>query len=241
MQYCPKCKIIIRGRKRCCPLCQGALLERQDLARQNVSLADYCIDEDLSDEELDATFPVIRKRRVTSHLLFRIATFLAVAAEIVAIALMFLAGESLPWMPILMVGVLIAWADLVVTLYYRNNILKILTVEVILSIGVALWVDALTGWHGWSVEWMIPMTLVGLAVVTIVIGRARGLKTGEYVMYLIFDAVLALLQMIPIHLGLNTRPWAAVMSIAAFLILAAAVVIFRFRELKSATERVFNF
>ena len=27
MQYCPKCKIKIRGKKTCCPMCQGPLKE----------------------------------------------------------------------------------------------------------------------------------------------------------------------------------------------------------------------
>ena len=30
MQYCPKCKVNIRGEKYCCPLCQGKIKEIDD-------------------------------------------------------------------------------------------------------------------------------------------------------------------------------------------------------------------
>ena len=240
MQYCPKCKVLIRGRKTCCPLCEGALLAQDQMLRQGVEPSDYGLEEWDENWE-DAAFPVLPKRKMTSHLLFRIGTFLFAAAEILGFALLFLAGDNLPWLPIVMLGVLIAWVDLIATLFYRNNILKVLTVEVLVAIFVNLWVDHLTGWHGWSVEWMIPFSLVGLAVMTIIIGRVRDLRPGEYIIYLVFDAALALLQMIPIHMGLNKQPWPAVLTIASFLILTVAMLIFRLRELKRASERVFNF
>ncbi len=47
MQYCPKCKINIRGHKTCCPLCQGQL---QGEPEKN-------------------PFPVLAKPKVRSYLL----------------------------------------------------------------------------------------------------------------------------------------------------------------------------
>ena len=97
-----------------------------------------------------------------------------------------------------------------------------------------------TGFHGWSLEWMVPSTLFGLAVATIIIAKVLKLRLDEYALYIVFDIVMSLLQIIFIRNGMNKFPWPAVISIMIYLILGVAMVIFRFRDLKNASEKMFN-
>ena len=66
------------------------------------------------------------------------------------------------------------------------------------------------------------------------------LRLDEYILYLILDLVMALLQIIFIVNGMNKFTWPAVISIMVYLIMLVALFIFRFRDLKNASEKVFN-
>ncbi len=139
-----------------------------------------------------------------------------------------------------MLGLFVAWVTVITTMYMRNNLIKVITWEVVVAIVVDIYIDLHTGFHGWSVEWMVPSTLVALAIATIIIAAAIKLRLDEYILYIVFDLVMALLQIIFIKNGMNNFPWPAAVSIVAYLILVSAMVIFRFRDLRNASEKMFN-
>ncbi|MCI2049299.1 MAG: DUF6320 domain-containing protein [Lachnospiraceae bacterium] len=222
MQYCPKCRIQIRGHKKCCPLCQGRL----------------------TGEPEDSPFPVVRKSLLTGIGLIRIATFIFLASEIAMGTAAFLATSAahhpIPWIPIVMTGGVVVWLDLVVAFNLRNNILKIITFEAYIAMIIDYVIDRMTGFAGWSVVWMIPATFLGLAVVTLAIGKAAKLHLEDYIIYILFDTLFSMLQIIPIVRGQNHFEWMAVVCMALYLILFTATLIFRFSELRNATEKFFN-
>lgn len=220
MQICPKCKIQIRGRKSCCPLCQSSLKETEG--------------------ELSPAFPTLKRKKISNITFIKMCTFLFVALEIVFITINIMTHSAYPAIGPVMLGLLVGWITILTTMYLRNNLLKVITWEVIVAIVVDVYIDIKTGFKGWSVNWMIPLTLIALAIATIVIAHVLKLRLDEYILYIVMDIVMALLQIIFIKNGRNTFPWPAVISIMAYLILLAAVLIFRFRDLKNASEKMFN-
>ncbi|RKM56274.1 MULTISPECIES: DUF6320 domain-containing protein [unclassified Butyrivibrio] len=220
MQICPKCKINIRGKKECCPLCQGQLKTVEG--------------------DNNPAFPTL-KRKVMSHITFlKICTFLFATVEIVFATIDIMTGRQYSFFGPLMLGFLAGWVTILTTVYLRNNILKIITWEVIVAIVVDIYIDFKTGFHGWSVEWMVPMTLIGLAIVTIITAVSLKLRLDEYIYYIIFDFAMTLGQIYFIKKGYNKLPWPVGISIMCYLILIVGVVIFRFRDLKQASEKMFN-
>lgn len=220
MQFCRKCKVKIRGRKECCPLCQGQLQEVE------------------GDE--NPAFPVLEKRKISNITFLKVCTFIFIASEIVFGTINIMTGGEFSFIGPVMLGLLVAWIDVIATMYLRNNLIKVITFEVLVAIVVDYYVDVKTHFHGWSVEWMIPMTLIGLAIATIIIAKVLKLRLDEYILYIVLDFVIALFQIIFIRNGRNTLPWPAVSSIMFYMILLAALVIFRFRDLKNASEKMFN-
>jgi len=220
MQVCKKCNIKIRGRKECCPLCQGKLSEAE------------------GDE--NAAFPVLDKRKITSITFFKVCTFIFITMEIIFGTINIMTEGKYSFIGPIMLGALVAWIDIYATMYLRNNLIKVITFEVLVAIVVDFYIDLKTGFYGWSVNWMIPMTLIGLAIVTIVTALILKLRLDEYILYIVFDFIMALCQIITIKNGMNTLPWPAASSIMFYLILIAALVIFRFRDLKNASEKMFN-
>ena len=220
MQICQKCNVKIRGRKECCPLCQGRLKEVEG--------------------EDNPSFPILEKRKISNITFLKMCTFLFVASEIIFGAVNIMTAGEFSFIGPVMLGILVAWIDVIATMYLRNNLIKVITFEVIVAIVVDYYIDIKTGFHGWSINWMIPMTLIGLAIATIVIAMVLKLRLDEYILYIVLDFVMALIQIIFIRNGMNTFPWPAVASIITYMIIIAALVIFRFRDLKNASEKMFN-
>ncbi|MBO6242815.1 MAG: hypothetical protein J6O61_18610 [Butyrivibrio sp.] len=220
MQICPKCKVNIRGNKSCCPLCQGKL--------KNV------------EGELSPSFPTIKRKKISNITFLKVCTFLFVASEIVFTTINIMTAGKYPFISPVMLGILAGWITIITTMYLRNNLIKVITWEVIVAIVIDIYVDIHTGFKGWSIEWMIPLTLIGLAIATIITAHVLKLRLDEYILYLVLDLVMVLLQIILIRNGVNQVPWPAVSSVMIYLILFAAVIIFRFNDLKNASEKMFN-
>ena len=218
MQYCPKCKIDIRGNKKCCPLCRGRI----------------------SGEPEEGAFPVIHSAPVSTATLFRIAVFIGVLIEIVFGFVGYINGS---WMHSLgLVGTIIIFAlcDLAVAIYYRSNLLKLFTVESYIVIIAIYLINRHVGGYMWSFAFVIPSIFLALLIVTVLIGHFQGLLLGEYMIYVIIDVLLSFLQLIPIHYGLNPWPYLTAGCIAFMMAVAAFVLIFRFREFKNAAAKYWN-
>ncbi|SEL49806.1 MULTISPECIES: DUF6320 domain-containing protein [unclassified Butyrivibrio] len=238
MHYCPKCKIVIRGNKTCCPLCEGKILGRSDVLRTGIDERMYDID-DFS-EEPDEPYPTLPERKINGVTFVKICTFLLAIIIVLGITLKYLFGDMVTWVGMVILGSVVLWLDILAIMRYRYNILKVLAVEVLVAIIVDYYIDKVTGFHGWSVIWMIPFCLVGHSIASWIIAKFMKLRIEEYIIYIVFDAVLAFSQAYFIWSGENTYPYAAVFVMAAFAIAVAALLLFRFRELSSATQRMFN-
>ena len=238
MYYCPKCKITIRGNKQCCPLCEGKILDKNGMRRAAIDETLYGID-DIEDEPNEA-FPTLNERKITGLTFVKICTFLLAVVIVMCITLRYLFGDMVSWTGVTILGSIVVWLDILAIMRYRYNILKVLAVEVFVAIIVDYYIDKMTGFHGWSVIWMIPFCLMGHAIVNVIIAKVLKLRFEEYIIYICLDAVLAFLQMIFIWNGDNTLPYAAVFVMAGFAITLVAAFLFRFRELRSAAGRMFN-
>ena len=218
MMTCPKCNITIRGDKRCCPLCKGRL----------------------KGEPEDGAFPVLEKVPVSTVTLFRIALFLAVLAEISFVLISFLYGEWIHSFGVATMAIIFGLVDLGVALYYRGNVLKLITVQAYVILLAIFIIDHHFGAYYWSLAYVVPSVLVALVIVTVLVGRIEGLVLGDYMIYLIVNVIFGLLQAIPIYKGINPFPVIAACSVAFMVAIAAFVVIFHFRELKNASAKYLN-
>lgn len=218
MQYCPKCRVRIRGNKRCCPLCEGSIEGTPE----------------------NAAFPVLKKRKYSFLLLFKICLFIFVIVEVVMMMINLMTGFRYH-----MPGVIMMWApfvllDLGVGIYYRGNIVKLISYQSYVVMAVCAFIDYGDRHLTWSIYWVVPFTLLALTIVTILIGYGIGLHMVDYMIYLVIDVILAFLQLVPVVLGINKAPCAAIISIGIMIVIAAFVVIFRPRELGNAFSKYMN-
>lgn len=222
MQYCPKCKVKVRGYKTECPLCQGRLTGTPEAP----------------------AYPVLKKR-VSRVSLLKILTFILAVVVIIMLSARFILVHQIgntdsSWPGVVITASFVVWVDMVVAIMLRGNILKLVTFEAYAVMLISYCTDRVFGNRGWDIAWTIPMTLIALLCFTILIGIVTRARLEDYVNYLIFDFVVAMIQLIPIIRETNIFMWPAVICVALYLILAAAIILFRFRDLKNASAKFWN-
>ena len=221
MQYCEKCKIHVRGEKSCCPLCGGELTG--------------------SAEPETAGYPKLKTPKMTKMGIVRGSLFCFLALEAVMGMLQFMIPGVLPWVTFVMIGAPIAWCDLVLAFYHRNNVILLITVQTYIAMILGIVIDRLLGHPGWAVEWMVPSCFIGLVLVTIWIGKwLKKMLLVEYIIYLAVDMALSMTQIIFIRIGWNKFIWPAAISMTALAIMAIGALIFYQRIVRSAATRVFH-
>ena len=219
MQQCGKCKIRIRGDKERCPLCEGVLTGEPE--RQG--------------------FPVIPRKRSSLLAILRFSLVLYIAFLAAMGVLSYILKDTPGWMILAILATTVGMIDLVLTLYYRNNLLRLVTIEIYLAMLIVLMVDIFTGYPMWSMIWVFPALFLVLPITTIAIGRGTKMHISEYILYLLFNVVAATAcQVLFILAGWNTFPLPAVCSIAIHLVLFLAVVIFNHRAFRGEAEKFFN-
>ena len=139
MQYCKKCRISIRGNKRCCPLCQG----------------------ELTGEPTEDAFPELGQKKISRTSALKIISFCFAAVEIAFAALYFLLDLRMLWIPLTMAGFLILWLDVVIGVYYRNNVVRNITVQFYLAMGVCFWRTGLQDFTAGRCNGCCPAALPG--------------------------------------------------------------------------------
>jgi hypothetical protein len=218
MQYCQKCRVIIHGGKACCPLCQAPLS---------------------GDPEPDV-FPALKHKTFSAVMIARIVSFILVSWLVVLAAIQILTKFNAPWTLIAaLVGVLI-WADVLIGLNYRSDMLKMFTSQTYVIMIVCIFIDCYTGFQGWSVSYILPIAFLWLVLATLGIARTMDMRMNEYIVYLIWDIFLCMLQIIPILMGWNRIIFPAVFCMAVMIILTAWALIFSFDQVRSALHKLLN-
>ncbi len=219
MQYCGKCKIRIRGDKAQCPLCQGQL----------------------TGEAESPAFPVLPKKGSTRMSVLRVSLFVFIAFEVAMGILWFMMSDQPGWVILAMCVAAIGILDIALTLYYRSNPLHIVVWEIYIAMGVTLIVDSAYGFQRWSVNWVFPVTFIGLMITTAAIGKGMKLKTDAYIMYLFFHLIMSAgIQLFLLLTHLTTVQLPAVISIAFCIVFFAGMVIFNRRVFRGEAKKFFN-
>lgn len=213
MQYCRKCEVRIRGDKMYCPLCRG----------------------ELSGDPENAAFPVIPETRMPRFRLWKIALFLFISYEVILFCLLYLL--PMQWIPFAMLLGVFSICDILLILYYRRSTIKLVTYEFYACMLLSFIVSSIAGKPGFICAWFLPVGFTLLIPVTMLISRLSHLVLVDYMIYLLFDVLLSMTQLILIHANLNPFPAPAVISMGMMIIFAASLLIFHSDELRNAGSK----
>ena len=168
------------GKSNICPLCGNKMISLDD-----------------NDEE---KFPIINSIYYKNYMFFKILILMSVIVVTVSLIINILYQSDIYWSLLVLLGIGCGWITLILLILKRNNIHKSLLWQIIsITILSIIW-DKLTGWHGWSINYVIPIVCSVFMIIMVLAAKILKPQRGDYIIYILFDCVFGMVQLILIIL-----------------------------------------
>lgn len=212
MKYCDKCTVHIGGDREYCPLCQNPL----SLVKEN------------SGNEVDGEiFPYIPTLYKQHNLFLKIIIFLSIVAVVVTVTVNMVFQKYGWWSLFVVSGVGCLWILLYVAVYKRKNIPKNIMYETVLLSSACIFWDWLVGWHGWSLDYALPIICLSAMLAMVFIGKIMDLDAGDYLIYLFIGGLFGVTPVLFVLFSLLNNPIMSLVCVAASIIFLSGVMIFQ--------------
>ncbi len=166
---------------------------------------------------------------------------LCLAAVLVMFALHWNHRPEVPWTLFTAGGIASMWLASTIGFFKRYNLLKNTMWQLVLvTVGCIIW-DILTGWHGWSVDFVLPMLSIGILCSMLVISYIQKYPLRECMIYLVMAAGYGfLLPLILVLAGTVTLKLPSLLGAGFCLLFVAGLVLFKGKELKEEMGKNFH-
>lgn len=217
MKFCIKCGTSVTGHRKTCPLCQGPLTGEAEPGGE--------------------VFPVIPGVYQQHDLFFRILMFASIAAGIIALAVNLMLPASGWWSLFVLLGIACAWVSTALAVRKRHNIAKGMMYEVAAASVLSVLWDWVTGWHGWSIDYVIPCTCLAVMACLAVLYRVLNIPVRDYLIYFTLNAVFGIIPIIFYFTGRLIVIYPSLICTAVSLISLVALVIFQGEAMRAELKR----
>jgi hypothetical protein len=200
MGYCENCKITILDDTEFCPLCHNGLKKREDVMNST-------------------GYPDILLKKKKAAIFFNIMLFITVVTFIINFFLNSILKIDMNWLYIFSASLLYVALGLRQAVIEAGYI-KTIFYYMIGAVLLVVFIDFVTGSHRWSVNFVLPGTMLLMDFVFIILMIVNNRNWQGYMLYQIFMIVLGLIPIGLIEGGVVTHP---LVSEIAFL---SAVIVF---------------
>ena len=218
MKYCDKCKVSVRGSQRRCPLCQTVL----------------------HGEGGENCYPQIFTVYSQYRMFFKILIFATVVGGVASAAVNLLLPETGRWSLLVIVGILCFWVSMYFAVRQRKSLPKNITWQAFFVSLFSVIIDVLTGWHGWSLSYALPIIFVVAMVSMAVLAIVMSIPAGEYLICMILDIVFGFIPIIFYWLDMLNQNIPSVICISCSAICLAGVILFQWREISQELTKRFH-
>lgn len=174
MKYCKKCKVFVAGVREKCPLCQNSIEDTNNVKSEN-------------------KFPDIKPRRSKLNFVWKLFMFITIIIAIATTIINFEVPQNGYWCRFVAIGIFTLWVCLYILLKKHKNILKCLLYETIAITAFIIFWDFYTGWHGWSIDFVMPI-LFSLVIFTMgLLSKVLKIDAEEHIVYLVSLVVFGMI------------------------------------------------
>lgn len=215
MKYCDKCKVSVRGSRTRCPLCQNEL-------------------EGSPTPDVFPDIPTIYKQFA---LFFKLLMFGAIAAAVICVAINLIVPTKTFWAAFAVLGIACLWLTVSLGIKKRHKIASNITWQVILISLLSIVWDAITGWHGWSIDYVLPIACGVAMLAMFILARVLKIPASEYIICLVSDIVFCIAPLILYLTGALTTVLPSIICIALSVISLAALIVFEGHSMRLELAR----
>lgn len=216
MPICKSCKVQLRGMPDKCPLCNDIIDNRKS--------------------EGFSPFPHIPYPQPHIGLLVFVA-FLTVAAAVICVSINLAIPASGWWSLFVIAGVGSLWALFIFILKKRNNLPKTILWQVaLISLLAFIW-DKFTGYHGWSLNYVLPIMCSGALIAMMVVARIRKLHIQDYLLYLVLDCIFGLITLVLLLTGVVSVPVPSAICFGLSVLYLIGILFFNGKALWAEIQR----
>ncbi len=160
-------------------------------------------------------------------------SYICIVAAVLCIMANAILSPEGHWSVFANAGILSMWLALTVGYTKRHNLMKNAMWElVIVTIGAMLW-DRCTGWHGWSVNWILPCVSMLIQLSMVVISKLQSHSPREYMIYYVMANIYGvILPLGCILTGFATFRAPAILCVGFSFLFFLALLLFKGREFR---------
>lgn len=186
-------------------------------------------------------FPQPRRPGEMEMKAFRFFSFICLAAALSFVAAEFNLRPQTQWPLLTAGGITSMWLALAIGFFKRYNLMKNAVWQLmIVTLGCILW-DGLTGWNGWSVDFVFPSVCMVILFSMLIISRIQRHTAKDYMIYFVMAGGYGvILPLVLLLLGVVGFKLILVLCIVVCFLFLAALVIFKGKELGQEMHKKFH-
>ena len=221
MSRCQKCRIEVSDGMGICPLCR-------------------CVLEAGDNKEEQLHYPAIGKRKEKQKHALGIYFLAAVAAFALLKLVNRKTGAGLHWDYIAGAAMLYGYMSLYVSVRSKTGYRFRMLLETFGGIGLIIVIDAVLGFQKWSLEYVLPGTLVLLDIAAVILMLVNGRNWQSYISVEILVVLLSLIPLILYQTGIVAKGYPAFGCLAAALLILAGTIVIGRRRAGAELKRRFH-
>lgn len=216
MKKCYKCNIFANSDSSVCPLC-GTHLEGKSSEK--------------------SVFPVIPNMYKKHKLVVRLLLFLSVFGCVLCTVINYLISRKIGWSLFVIAGIVSFWITFAIGIRRRNNFMRLLFGEVMLVLIASVIWDYFTGWHFWSVTFVLPFLCIAYIAALFFLRIFLKNVFKDYIIYIYINSLVGLVPLYFILRNRLTIEWPSILCVLFSIVTILALAIFNHRQMKNELER----
>lgn len=218
MRYCDKCKLKVRGSDTVCPLCQHKL----------------------SGEAEERVYPLVPTVYRQHKIFIKSLILFTITVGVICAAVNLIFPQSGYWSAFVALGILCFWISLAYAVKKKDNIPKNITVQVFIVSVLSYGWDFLTGWRGWSLNFVIPIACSMALLSLLIVAKVMKIPPGDYIAYITIDIVFGIVPIVFYLCGLLTIVVPSIVCISLSILSLSALLVFEGRNMLQELAKRFH-
>ncbi len=214
MKECKKCHIKVQTDENICPLCQNKLI-----GKQNFSAFPY--------------IPTLKKR---FSLFFKILLLISITICLICAIIDYFLNKY-HFSILVIYGFICLFVILKTNLNNKDSIYKTILKQLIMFTILAILWDYLTGWHNWSLTYVVPILCIagsfGIAILAIILHN----YLDEELFYFICIAIIGIIPLLFVFTDIVSNKLPSIICSFLNILCFLGLLIFKFKDVKEELVR----